>query len=64
MERDIPKDTLLMVSKAFKVVFRINFLQVFLKKLVTEPEFCQNMYQLYAGPNFVLMEKLDEDVLR
>ena len=84
-KRDIPEHTLLMVSKAFVVVynneapltFNIDFTSRHMKtpteselitqiaqKLMTEPELCQQVYQLYGGPDLIPMEELDENLMR
>ncbi|CAI2163571.1 14068_t:CDS:1 [Funneliformis geosporum] len=86
-KRDIPEGTLVMVSKAFKVVYgneaplsfrSIDFTRGYevmntathlelstriARELIAEPELCQEVYQLYAGPEMVPMEYLDEKSL-
>ncbi|CAG8541913.1 4446_t:CDS:2, partial [Funneliformis caledonium] len=86
-KRDIPEDTLLMVSKAFKVVYGneapLSFRSIdftpgtesmntathselasrIAQELIAEPELFREVYQLYAGPDMVPMENLDQDSL-
>jgi tetratricopeptide (TPR) repeat protein len=64
---DIPEHTLLMVSKAFKVVFSDEIVGSYsdteelasciTQKLLAEPYYCQEVYQLYDGLNLNLNEK-------
>ncbi|GES82605.1 hypothetical protein GLOIN_2v1627559 [Rhizophagus clarus] len=80
-KRDIPEGTLLMVSKAFEIVYgnevplsykSIDFTSKtsntathselatrIAQKLLAEPDLCQEVYELYAGPD---MEILSEDL--
>src|SRR5581483_4197046 len=84
-KRDIPEYTLLMVSKAFKVVFsnelpmrssvlrrspnivnqaaQLKLVANIAEKLTVEPNLCREVYQLYAGPDVVPVEKLDAEYL-
>ncbi|GBB90808.1 hypothetical protein RclHR1_01790015 [Rhizophagus clarus] len=67
---DIPEYTLLMVSKALKVVFKNESVTPYscvkelvtclTQQLLTEPYYCQEVYQLYDGLNININEKIEK----